>query len=281
VGVLLLASVAALAGCGKRAPETARKLVSVRVPLGADLRDPDAAIWRRVPDARVVLQAQNVATPTNPKPAVTELRVRTAHDGEIVAFRMVWSDGTESAVTTVDRFGDQVAVQFPLDPGAKGQPSPMMGHGGTPVRILQWRSVLQHELTHGRPTTKDLYPNAVSDLYPDRLLSGEVAAPYTGGRAVGNPVSEPRLLSPVVTHVAEGFGSLTAAPDQPANGSGVWRSNRWSVTITHPFARAAESPHGLKPGLQTFIGFAVWEGGHREVGSRKAWTAWIPFEIAP
>jgi hypothetical protein len=25
--------------------------------------------------------------------------------------------------------------------------------------------------------------------------------------------------------------------------------------------------------------FAVWEGGNREVGARKAWSAWIPVVV--
>jgi hypothetical protein len=36
----------------------------------------------------------------------------------------------------------------------------------------------------------------------------------------------------------------------------------------------------LLPGDRTVAGFAVWEGGNREVGSRKAWAPWLPLVIA-
>jgi hypothetical protein len=35
----------------------------------------------------------------------------------------------------------------------------------------------------------------------------------------------------------------------------------------------------LAPGDKTVAAFAVWEGGNREVGARKAWSAWIPVVV--
>jgi hypothetical protein len=37
----------------------------------------------------------------------------------------------------------------------------------------------------------------------------------------------------------------------------------------------------LLPGDRAVVAFAVWEGGHREVGARKAWALWTPLVIAP
>lgn len=248
---------------------------ALRVPSGSALNDPDAPFWRRAPETRVTLLPQILVPPTKPDAAVKELRVRAVHDGQILALRLEWADPTRDVVTVVDRFADQVAVQFPLDPAAEPLPSPMMGHQGAPVRILQWRASLQDELEGGTPTLRDLYPNAVVDLYPDRLLSGEERIPYSGARAVGNPIARPRLLSPVVTHVAEGFGSLTAAGDQPAGGKGRWGRGRWRVALSHPLA-APHSGLALPLGGRVPVCFAVWEGGNNEVGSRKAWSDWIP-----
>lgn len=268
------------AGCGA-APPVGGPVSAVRVDAGSRLDDPDARFWRDVPETRVEMMAQTFVAPMQPEPATSLLRVRAAHDGDLLAFRIEWEDPTEDFITAVDRFGDQVAVQFPAQYNGGALPNPMMGHDGTPVRIMQWRAVLQHELEHGAPAIQDLYPNAVVDLYPDRLLAGELAAPYTGGRSVGNPVSRPRLLSPVVTQIAEGWGTLTDSWDQPAGGAGVWRSGRWSVVITVPFTPASRGDHALVPGLETSIGFAVWDGGRQEVGSRKAWAPWLPLRIEP
>jgi DMSO reductase family type II enzyme heme b subunit len=278
--VLAVMAVGVVAACAEQ-PAPAADVVAVRLPMGHRLDDPEARFWREVPEARVELLPQTVAMPTQPDPATAELSVRAAHDGEVLAVRLEWEDPTEDTFTTVDRFGDQVAVQFPARHGHEPLPSPMMGHEGAPVRIMQWRGVLQHELAHGAPTIHDLYPNAVVDLYPDRLLGGEVAAPYGGGRLVGNPVSRPRLLSPVITQVAEGWGTLTDAADQPAGGAGVWHRGRWQVVITVPLGPAAWGEAALRPGLETAAAFAVWDGGAHEVGSRKAWSMWVPFRIEP
>jgi hypothetical protein len=250
-----------------------------RVPVGTVLLDPHANVWDEATELVVATLPQMVTPPMQPEPAVPELRIRAAHDGEFLAIRIDWDDPTRDIDTVVDRFGDQVAVQFPLDPASENQPNPMMGHPGAPVRVLQWRAVLQHELEHGVPELTDLYPNALIDLYPDRLLAGEAATPFAGGRGLGNPVSRPRLLSPVVAHVAEGFGTLTAAPDQGASGRGIWRDGRWYVVITQPLARG-EDQSGLREGTQTLAAFAVWDGGSQEVGGRKGWTAWVPLAIA-
>ena len=50
-----------------------------------------------------------------------------------------------------------------------------------------------------------------------------------------------------------------------ASWNGVWRGNRY---VTQ-----------LRIGDATVAAFAVWEGGHREVGARKAWSAWVPLTI--
>jgi hypothetical protein len=251
----------------------------VRAPDAARLDDPDAPFWASVPEVPLSTLPQVVVAPMRPTPAIPELRVRASHDGHLLAVRLEWADASPDIDTVVDRFGDQVAVQFPADPDSEVQPTPMMGHIGAPVRILQWRAVLQHELRHGSPHITDLYPNAVTDLYPDRLLSGEEGQPYAGGRSLGNPVSRPRSLSPVVSHVAAGWGSLTATFDQAGGGSGVWREGRWHVVITYPLAHSGRS--GLRPGQTSVVAFAVWDGGEREVGSRKGWTSWVPLHIEP
>lgn len=281
VGLVWMTAVApALAQVDPGEPATAEPQIRAdRAPATARIDDPDAAFWAQLPETAIATLAQVVVAPMRPVPAVGELRVRAAHDGQFVALRIEWEDPAPDIDTVVDRFGDQVAVQFPADPASEVQPMPMMGHLGAPVRILQWRAVLQHELQHGAPTIKDLYPNAVVDLYPDRLLSGEEVQPYAGGRGLGNPVSRPRALSPVLSQVAHGWGSLTATFDQEAGGKGVWRDGRWQVVITYPLAH--EGRTGLRAGSESVVAFAVWDGGQREVGSRKAWTAWVPLLLGP
>jgi DMSO reductase family type II enzyme heme b subunit len=81
--------------------------------------------------------------------------------------------------------------------------------------------------------------------------------------------------------MAEGWGTMTVKPDQHALGMGVYRGGSWHVVITRPMVSDDVSAPTLTPGVKTAAAFAVWEGGHREVGSRKAWAPWVTLVLAP
>ncbi len=255
------------------------QLRAVRVAIGEPLLDADAPLWAKAPAADVTMMPQTVTTPMNPAPAILMLHVRAAHDGQQLAVRIDWDDPTRSDRIVVDQFGDQVAVQFPEDI-TKGVPAPMMGNPGGRVRILQWRAAFQADLEHGRPnTTRDIYPNALVDVYPDEVLRATDARPYMGAVGMANPITYADR-SPVLEQIAEGWGTLTVDKSQQADGRGAWKDGHWQVVITHPLA-AGRDDMALSPGGMTMAGFAVWDGGSREVGPRKAWAPWVPVQLDP
>lgn len=257
----------------------AASLTAVRWSGSGPILDVKAPGWQQAPAVPVAMMPQMMATPMNPAPAVSELTVRAAHNGQWIAVLITWADSTQSDRIVTDQFGDQVAVQFPLVGKDGAVPSPTMGNPGGPVNIVQWRAVLQHDLDQGDPTVRGLYPNAVADYYPDRVLPASSARPYSGAVGLRNPVSR-ASGSPVLDQVAEGFGSLTGKTQRHADGRGVWSNGRWSVVMTLPLvADRADSPR-LAPGQKTMVAFAVWEGGHGEVGSRKAWSNWVPLVLS-
>ena len=155
----------------------------------------------------------------------------------------------------------------------------MMGNPGGRVNIMQWRAAFQKDIDTGPPTVRELYPNAWADVYPDEVLSASDARPYSGALGLENPISRGRA-SPVLDQMAEGWGSMTVKPDQHALGKGVWKDGVWRVVITRPMVSDDLNAPRLTPGDQTVVGFAVWEGGNREVGARKAWAPWTPMVIA-
>lgn len=79
--------------------------------------------------------------------------------------------------------------------------------------------------------------------------------------------------------MAEGFGTLTVKPEQQSDGHGTWANGRWRVVVTHPMASGDPNDPILAPGNETLAAFAVWEGGAREVGARKAWSNWVPMKL--
>jgi DMSO reductase family type II enzyme heme b subunit len=267
--------VAVALGAGAAAAQPA--ITAVRVPGAGPIEDPLAKIWAQVRPARVAMLPQAVTLPHNPSPAVTALTVRAVHNGGWIAFLIEWKDATISNTVILDSFGDQVAIQLPI--ATKGAPpSPMMGNPGGRVNIMQWRAAFQRDLDSGAPTVKDLYPNAWVDVYPDEVLGAADARPYAGALGLENPISRGRA-TPVLDQMAEGWGSMTVKPDQHALGAGIHRHGGWRVVITRPMVSDDANAPRLSPGDRTVAGFAVWEGGHREVGARKAWSPWVPLVI--
>ena len=260
---------------------TARAEIKVwRVADGDNLLDPKAAFWQATAAVPVAMLAQVVTVPRHPNNAVKEIKVRAGHNGHSIAFHLEWKDATKSDRIVVDQFGDQVAVQMPVKFNKDAPPSPMMGNPGGRVDIWQWRAAFQRDLDEGEPKLRDLYPYAQVDGYPDEVLRATDARPYTGALGVDNPISHP-LRTPVLDQSAEGWGTMTVEPDgQDADGRGVWENGTWRVVIVHPLTTAlSENDIHLFPGEESIAAFAVWDGGHREVGSRKAWSNWVSLRL--
>jgi DMSO reductase family type II enzyme heme b subunit len=252
-------------------------LTAVRVRGAGPVTDPDAPVWKQARPVKVAMQPQVVTLPRKTDAAVQEMTVRAVHNGGWIAFLLEWRDPTISNKIVLDNFGDQVAVQLPVD--GKVVPSPMMGNPGGRVNIMQWRAAFQNDLDKGPPTVRDLYPNAWADVYPDEVLGAADARPYTGALGLENPISRGHA-SPVLDQMAEGWGSMTVKPDQHALGRGVWAGGIWRVVISRPMVSDDVNAPRLQPGDRTVAGFAVWEGGNREVGARKAWAPWVPLVLA-
>jgi DMSO reductase family type II enzyme heme b subunit len=276
--ILSVVAMAVVGGAPGSPAQTPAVITAERVPGAGPLADAGAPYWKRARPVKVAMQPQVMALPHRTDPAVKELTVRAIHNGGWIAFRLEWKDPTLSDRIVLDNFGDQVAVQLPVN--VKGAPpAPMMGNPGGRVNIMQWRAAFQRDLDRGAPSVRDLYPNAWADVYPDEVLSAADARPYTGALGLENPISRGRA-SPVLDQMAEGWGSMTVKPDQHALGRGVWREGLWQVAITRPMVTDDLNAPQLLPGVRTVAAFAVWEGGRGEVGARKAWASWIPLWIA-
>jgi hypothetical protein len=255
-------------------------LVAARVPGAGPIVEPTAPAWKDARPVTIAMLPQTVTLPHQPESAVKTLTVRAIHNGGWLAFLVQWKDDTRSDRVILDNFGDQVAVQLPVETKAT-PPSPMMGNPGGRVNIMQWRAAFQKDIDDGHAASiRDLYPYSWTDYYPDEVLGATDARPYAGALGIENPISRGNA-SPVLDQMAEGWGSMTVKPDQHALGKGVWKDGMWTVVITRPMVSDDRNAPRLLPGERTVVAFAVWEGGHREVGSRKAWAPWTPLLIAP
>ncbi len=275
-----------LLGC-QRNVEVEGQIVSVPVEE-IDISQPGAISFENAPVTRVKASPQNLVIPVLHEGSIEELTVRSVYDRNWIAFELVWEDPTRNATVDVDKFTDQVAIQFPLDP--ERPPSFMMGHKGGRVQILHWKAIWQDDVEKGYRDVADLYPNYWVDMYffPEESVYAEGEVPpqielerfqtsealmYMPGIYTRNPVSRVRREVPAEDGMAEGFGTFTTQPHQNVVAWGKWQDGRWRVILLRPVV--SPDPNDAPVPRETSVAFAVWDGGHKNVGGRKHYTQWI------
>jgi cytochrome c551/c552 len=248
--------------------------------------DPHAAYWAGVTPQDIQLTAQPMTTPAPKHTATPVIHVQALHNGERIAFRLRWADPELSVAGRLATFSDAVAMQFPVK--AEDNPPPIaMGSKDQPVHVYHWRHQYQVDKEHGMVSMRELYPNMQVDIYPLEFAYAGNLAPISAqeretfalGQAVGNPQSF-RKARGIDELVAAGFGSSTVIENVTAQATGYWADGSWTVVIVRPLATRSGST--LTVGKRTFMGFAAWQGGEQEVGSRKSVTIkWTPLELQP
>lgn len=265
-------------------PEVTRDPAEILAPFAPEPLgdpDPDAAHWEEIPRARVSLTAQPMVAPRPAETRTDRVDVQAVHDGERVAFRLSWEDPEEASGGGLGEQADGVAIQFPVD--ATRQTPVAMGRRGSPVHIYHWRADFQRDDLGGKPGIRDLFPNAVVDLYPMDPPAGprgseEEQRAFIPGYAAGNPRS--RAVPAVLELFSEGFGTTASVEGQGAQARGAWDAGAWSVVISRPLE--VDEGAQLYPGRQQYIALAAWRGDAGEVGARKSVTMqWTALRLKP
>ncbi len=269
-------------------PTLGARMIAKRIPKVPI--DPEDPVWNRVDELSIELGPQAMAYPTHTSPAVKSLRVRAVHDGELLGFRLEWSDPKPHVdVLDVNRFADQCAVlllphRIPQDLLAAAW---QMGTPEWPATILNWRADWQEDIDKGFREIEDLYPNMAIDGYAPYGVTATIkdfakparisemppeARKWLAGFSAGNIFSGPERKSPVAKLIAKGPGTITPLKTQDSLGKGVWRNGTWKVVLAKRLKASDEGlgELSLTPGALFYVAFAVWEGGSGERGGRKA-----------
>lgn len=260
-----------------RGPVAAKTLVSAFHAGDLPIDDPLSPLWldREMFLAKMV--KQNITTPAQQTVEVPEVRVRSLHNGKLIAFHLQWSDATDDHLESIAVFRDAVAVQLEVDPA--NAPSFTMGNPEGPVHILQWRASWQSDIDTGHKGVKDLFPNAYNDVTPEGLMPKDAATKFYPARVAGNRNAERERTSPVEELTAVGFGSLTSHDTQQAVGSGVHKSGRWQVVIAIPMNGTDKTKATVKAGETRNVAFAVWNGSKGQRGARKQYYPWTTIDV--
>jgi hypothetical protein len=255
------------------------EIAADRVTADLSTPSPDAAYWKTVPRGAIALTAQPMIAPRPETTTTQAVVVQAIHDGTTIAFRLQWKDREPSHAGRLGEFSDALALQFPTQAGAATPV--MMGAPDLPVHIFHWRAQYQHDKEHGKPSMTDLYPHMSIDMYPMDFKEAEGGSAadkeaFSPGLVAGNPQSYEK--TGVDEIIAEGFSTSQVQAGHGGAAAGEWAGDGWTLVITRPLA--IEGGSNLTIGGDNQIAFAVWQGGLREVGSRKSVTmTWIPLKV--
>jgi len=247
--------------------------------------DPFSDTWAKAPAIDVPVLPQTLAMPTLGAASVSTVRVQALRDDTAIQWRISWADSSRDAAIDVARFSDAAALQFPMSREAPFT----MGGPKARVQILQWKAIWQDDVDDHYQDVQDLHPNYWADLYwfatgafPFPIAAAfadPVAQQWFVAYSAGNPMSDFHRSRPVDELMAEGFGTLTVQPEQASSGRGVWKDGQWAVVFARPLESLDPLDYQFRPGRPGSVGIAIWEGAAGNVGGRKHWSNWIPFEV--
>ena len=222
---------------------------------------------------------------------VEGVNVRAVHDGQNLAIELSWKDPTENAEQShVTTFTDGAAMQFST---ASDPPFFGMGDAGDLVNIWMWKAVWQRDLVTGNQALQ-AYSNAMMTFDMAVKKIGPTAAAqvpsklddrdprFYSGWGAGNLISDPKRPSPVENLNAKGFGTLHSQGmgGQMVRGTGIWKDGEWRVVFVRPLKAQGKGDIEFRPGRSARIGFAIWDGEHRDRDGQKSVTIWHDLALA-
>ena len=199
--------------------------------------DPNAPLWDS-PDgpkkSTLELGPQMFTNPKWPDPSSKEVTFSAVRNKSELAILLEWKDDAkDNTYGFSERFTDQAAVMFPLEPEDEA-PMITMGNEGQTVNIWQWKAAWQ----------KDMEPEKNNPFREHR----DSSASSTGMASLSAD-----RVSPVEDLNAEGFSTLTIQEEQNVQGKGVLKDERWRVIFCWRFIPTRVGNTLLLSGNRSFI----------------------------
>ncbi len=233
---------------------------------------PEDAAWESLPEVRVAL----MPLWWNERP-VGAVRVKAAHDGNRLAFRLEWEDATRDVEgIRQESFPDGAAVQLS---GSADPPLFAMGAPGELVNIWHWKALWSEDQQEFQDVAT-AFPNMVAGAYYGSQ-KGWRSQPledtqFLPAQAVHNLIASPQRPSVAEDANAAGLGTFTsqAAGKQSVAGASLWKDGMWRLQLTRTIGAPDREDVRLRPGTQASLAFAVWNGGAGDRNGQKNVSIW-------
>ena len=229
-------------------------------------------VWNKAKAYKIPIISQFSVAPRVKTPDRSELTVRVLYNDREIGLHLSWKDRTvDENVAAAERFGDAVAVCFPMTYG-KGDRLPYVGMGDREqaVNIWHWKAAWQADVDKGF--------QGVAETYESRMpLTSPIL--YASGPEAGSSISQEERTTPVENLMAAGFGTLTSTASAGLAGKGGWKKGllkkaTWQVVLKRPLSPRGNGvdidvAKGLLP-----ITFATWDGAGSQRNGMKGITRW-------
>lgn len=239
---------------------------------------PTDGIWNGAGATTVVLYPQQTiklndanANKLNVANMAKKVSVSAVYSGSAVAFKLVWSDPTQSIQSRYasNVYADGFAMQLPVafsDP--KKLPYIGMGSEGRPVIISLAKAISAHYEPNGNGDVENQINPSNSIYFGDELKAHKANITDMGN----NPY--------VKSFISEGFRSMTEIKDKsPKLGMKMSynpKTKQWTGVVAKSLNDGTVNlgSHGAIP-----VSFAIWDGGKMNRGGVKNLSAWTAVKL--
>lgn len=234
--------------------------------------NPDDPGWDKVPEVGIPLMALWWHDRS-----IGVVRVKAAHDGQQLAFRLEWDDSSrDTGGARQLSFPDGAAVQLTT---SSEPPLFAMGARGQPINIWHWKSLWSED----RQQFQDVataFPNTAVDAYYGREKGWRSGpredAEFLPAEAVHNLIASSRRPSIVEDANAAGLGTLSsqAAAKQNVQGVSRWEKGVWRLHLVRAMKADDAADARLRPDGRASVAFAVWNGSAGDRNGQKSVSIW-------
>lgn len=200
------------------------------------------------------------------------LEVQAAHDGQTLALRLSWQDGTpNTSAVHADEFEDMAAVQL-----YHGGAEPFLGMGTSEgvTDLSLWRGGRQ--ATGSEDSLLDDYPFD-TPVYRD-LFKGKPLPDYITARAAGNQVAVRDTSAQQLSAKGPGSSTFLPRPSQTVTAVAAWEHGKWTVVLKRPLI-SPDSGLVLAAGQSCSLSVALWDGAVKERGGQKQISVWNDLKL--
>ena len=237
-----------------------RKTIVAKKISGELPANPTHPAWKFVTTFYFPLAGQIIKSPKSYYPTVDSLYVQAIHNGEEIAFRLIWDDPT-------------VDPALRKSGNVEESPPPPL-----PPELVAGSDVEEIPVS----TDPQKFPDAIALQFPASNL-GSAEKPYFLNGDEGHPVNMWKWSSwptKTIRQIARGIGNIKPKTDKVNSLSSNFRFiyGQYQLVIKRKLARQDESGETqFSQQKPTPIAFNVWDGTEGETGSKKAISSW--FEI--